>query len=83
MNAPAPILVVTPGEPAGIGPECLLRACIQRPDLALLAVADPRLLTDTARRLSLDVRIEPWSPGQPVRTGTLACHAGSDSPSPC
>jgi 4-hydroxythreonine-4-phosphate dehydrogenase len=73
------LLAVTPGEPAGIGPECLLRLHAQRPELPLLAVADPQLLTRTARDLGLDTRIESWSPGvgaenPQARPGTLWCH---------
>ena len=69
-----PLLAVTPGEPAGIGPELLLRvACGTRP-ARLLAVADPGLLEECARRLGLDLDIVSWSPGQPVPgDGALAC----------
>ena len=36
-----PVLAITPGEPAGIGPELLLRFHREHPDFRLLAVADP------------------------------------------
>jgi 4-hydroxythreonine-4-phosphate dehydrogenase len=51
----APILV-TPGEPAGIGPELAVRIASQRPEDGLVLVADPALLEDTAWRLDLDVQ---------------------------
>lgn len=48
-------LLVTPGEPAGIGPELACRAAAADPDLIL--VADPELLAQTVDRLGLDTRI--------------------------
>ena len=70
---PAPVLAVTPGEPAGIGPEILLRLAADHPDLRLVAVADPDLLRDTAARLDLDRAIDTWQPGEPVEAGRLVC----------
>ncbi|MEM1410777.1 MAG: 4-hydroxythreonine-4-phosphate dehydrogenase PdxA [Pseudomonadota bacterium] len=66
-------LVLTPGEPAGIGPECVLRYRLAHPDTPVVAVADPDLLRDTAARLSLPVDIVPWAPGSTVPTGALGC----------
>ncbi|MFU8831377.1 MAG: 4-hydroxythreonine-4-phosphate dehydrogenase PdxA [Wenzhouxiangella sp.] len=45
-------LLLTPGEPAGIGPEIACRLVSGRPDLVL--VADPDLLARTLTRLSVD-----------------------------
>jgi len=73
MNFSPPVLAVTPGEPAGIGPECALRLARQCPELRLLMVADPELLQATARSLSLPVDIRSWQPGQPVEPGIVAC----------
>ena len=69
-----PVLALTPGEPAGIGPECTIRLAAEHPELRLLAVADPGLLRATAEQLDLDVTIEPWQPGDPVNVGQLSCH---------
>ncbi|MEE4216833.1 MAG: 4-hydroxythreonine-4-phosphate dehydrogenase PdxA, partial [Xanthomonadales bacterium] len=68
-------LALTPGEPAGIGPECVLRYRAAHPLTPLVAVADPRLLRDTARRLSLEIPIEAWTSGQPPAQGALSCLA--------
>lgn len=68
-----PVLAVTPGEPAGIGPECLLRLHAQQTGLRLLAVADSGLLTATADQLGLATRIETWQPGDPVGGDALSC----------
>jgi 4-hydroxythreonine-4-phosphate dehydrogenase len=62
---PLPI-ALTPGEPAGIGPDlCVMLA---RRDWAIdwVAVADPRLLADRARTLGLPVTVRPFMPGAPI-----------------
>jgi 4-hydroxythreonine-4-phosphate dehydrogenase len=69
----APILAITPGEPAGIGPEILLRLCREHPEFRVLAVADPELLRETSDRLGADMEIRTWQPGAEVRPGELSC----------
>lgn len=69
-------IAVTPGEPAGIGPELLVRqaqlpACgtaIQR-QAELIAIADPELLERTATYLGLPLTLHPFSPDQPRPSG--------------
>lgn len=61
-------LAITPGEPAGIGPDLLIQL-VQQPDLLppdceLIAVADPELLSQRARLLGLPLQLRPWQPGQ-------------------
>jgi 4-hydroxythreonine-4-phosphate dehydrogenase len=68
-----PLLAVTPGEPAGIGPEILLKFCRDHPEFRVLAVADPSLLDEAAERLGLDSKFRRWQPGQAVRAGQPAC----------
>jgi 4-hydroxythreonine-4-phosphate dehydrogenase len=69
-----PVLALTPGEPAGIGPECVIRLAHEHPELRLLAIADPGLLVATAKQLGLKIDIDPWHPGNPVIAGTLSCY---------
>ena len=69
-----PVLALTPGEPAGVGPECAIRLAYEHPQLRLLAVADPQLLARTADDLGLDVKIKPWQPGDEVSAGLLSCY---------
>lgn len=69
-----PVLALTPGEPAGIGPECTIRLAHEHPELRLLAVADPRLLTAAAETLGLNVPVTTWQPGDHVATGQLCCY---------
>lgn len=60
-----PRLALTPGEPAGIGPD-LCAVIAQRPHAAeLVAVADPDLLTERAERLGLPLRLLPFDPSLP------------------
>ncbi len=73
MIRDVPVLALTPGEPAGIGPECAIRLAHEHPELRLLAVADPQLLTDTATALGLKLPITLWQPGENVSAGKLHC----------
>lgn len=59
-----PRLLLTPGEPAGIGPELLVQLVqTATPAAALIAVADPDLLSETAARLGLPLKLHDWQPG--------------------
>ena len=60
-----PVLAVTPGEPAGIGPEILLRLLAEHPEFRVLAVADPELMRLGGARLGLDIPVIEWSEGRP------------------
>jgi len=73
MSAEAPLLAVTPGEPAGVGPEIVLKLCQQHPGFRLLAVADPSLLQHTADSLGFDLKVTEWRAGDTLRAGELAC----------
>lgn len=73
MAADSPVLVLTPGEPAGIGPEISVRLAARQPDRRIVMVADPDLLATVARRQALDVQIAEWSPGDGLQPGRIAC----------
>ncbi|MCU0760348.1 MAG: 4-hydroxythreonine-4-phosphate dehydrogenase PdxA [Steroidobacteraceae bacterium] len=61
--APLPRLVLTSGEPAGIGPElCAQVAAARDFDAELVCLGDPRLLADRARDAGVAVRIERFDP---------------------
>ncbi len=70
-----PVLAITPGEPAGIGPECTIRLAVEHPELRLLAIADPQLMAATAVTLGFDLAIHPWQAGETVTAGQLSCFA--------
>ncbi len=69
-----PRLVLTPGEPAGIGPDLCVQITQQARDAELVVAADPGLLESRARMLGLPLRLEVFDPAQPStisRTGVL------------
>jgi 4-hydroxythreonine-4-phosphate dehydrogenase len=73
MTGNQPVLVVTPGEPAGIGPEILVRYQAEQPDSRILAVADRGMLVRTTNSLGLRTNIIDWQPGTEIPPGTLCC----------
>jgi len=62
-----PVVALTMGEPAGIGPELALRAWLMRKEEGLapfLCLADPSLLADRAKALGWDVPLRETSPAE-------------------
>lgn len=64
-------LAVTPGEPAGIGPDLLVMAAQSPLPAALVAVVDPDLLARRAHRLGLPLQLMEDDGGDTVLPGTL------------
>ena len=58
-----PRLVLTPGEPGGIGPDVVIMAAQQNWDAELLCVADETLLLNRARQLGLPLILHPYTTG--------------------
>lgn len=52
-------IIITPGEPAGIGPDIVLRIAQQAWPAELIVVADPQLLTTRAQQLKLPIQLLP------------------------
>jgi len=73
MSAARPLLAITPGEPAGIGPEIVAKLVHEHPELNLLAVADADCMRRAIQRLQLSIDVVPWSPGCAPATGTMSC----------
>ena len=73
MQDETPILALTPGEPAGVGPECAVRLAQQHPEFRLLHVADPQLLEATAASLQIDLEVRSWQPGMDWAPGVIHC----------
>ncbi len=85
-------IVITPGEPAGIGPDLILQAAQEGLDVPALIIADATMLAQRAAQLQLDITIveTDTAPVQPSAPGTLyvrpvvmpqACKAGTLDPS--
>jgi 4-hydroxythreonine-4-phosphate dehydrogenase len=53
-----PRLAVTPGEPAGIGPDIVLHAALRGTAATLVCIGDPTLLSERARALGLPVQLD-------------------------
>lgn len=88
MTPAGELLAITPGEPAGIGPDITLQAAINAPR-PLLVVASPVLMRARARALSIPIIINDWRDSGEVRPGQLNilpvdlrtdAHAGEPDP---
>ncbi|MEL0029029.1 MAG: 4-hydroxythreonine-4-phosphate dehydrogenase PdxA [Perlucidibaca sp.] len=69
-----PRIALTPGEPAGIGPDLLVRIAQSGWAAELVAVTDPALLARAAQRLGLPLTCLPHDPASPPvahQPGTL------------
>ncbi|MBS0968853.1 4-hydroxythreonine-4-phosphate dehydrogenase PdxA [Nissabacter archeti] len=63
LNNPKPV-VITPGEPAGIGPDLVIALAQQAWPVELVVCADPALLSQRAAQLGLPLCLRPYQPGQ-------------------
>jgi len=67
-------LVITPGEPAGVGPDLVLALAQQAWPVELVVCADPALLLERAHVLGLDIQLNEYqrgAPAKPQAAGTL------------
>ncbi|HEY6394265.1 MAG TPA: 4-hydroxythreonine-4-phosphate dehydrogenase PdxA [Candidatus Binataceae bacterium] len=75
-----PLLAVSMGDPAGIGPEVILKAAAElrsrRDAPALLVIGDLRAMTEAARRLRGVPAPLAWHPGDPLLRGIAVMNAG-------
>ncbi len=60
-------LALTPGEPAGIGPDLCIQIAQQGHADQLIAIADPNLLSARAQQLGLALELLPFDPATPAR----------------
>ncbi|WP_419590855.1 4-hydroxythreonine-4-phosphate dehydrogenase PdxA [Thiolapillus sp.] len=69
-------IVITPGEPAGIGPDLILQVAHRGMNTPAIVVADPDMLAQRAALLNLDIAITETStpPTQATKAGTLHVH---------
>lgn len=58
-------LLITPGEPAGIGPDLVIKAAWKNLTSGAVIVADPDLLMERAKSLGLEIKLKDYSiPGE-------------------
>ena len=74
------IVALTPGEPAGIGPDLCLQL-IQAPhEFALVLIADPTLLQQRAQQLGLPFTYTEWRGQQEPKNGVYLLPIATDQP---
>ncbi|WP_127959858.1 4-hydroxythreonine-4-phosphate dehydrogenase PdxA [Serratia microhaemolytica] len=67
-------IVITPGEPAGVGPDLLIQLAQQDWPVQLVVCADAELMQQRAKQLKLPLTLnhyQPELPPEPQRSGTL------------
>lgn len=69
-------LALTPGEPAGIGPDLVIALAQTKQQHEIVAIADPDLLMDRAKKLNLPLRLREVDFSQPNASaaGELVIH---------
>ena len=68
----APLIAVTAGEPAGIGPDLCVRLARRRLPARVVVVADRELLRDRARRLGMPLKVVDFPAAGSARPGANA-----------
>lgn len=63
-------IVITPGEPAGVGPDLLIQLAQQAWPVELVACADPNLLLDRAKALNLPLTLTEYVASEAGKTHT-------------
>ncbi|QPB80694.1 4-hydroxythreonine-4-phosphate dehydrogenase PdxA [Proteus sp. GOKU] len=63
-------LVITPGEPAGVGPDLIISLAQMSWDLPWVVCADPQLLKTRAELLNLPLSLVEYDPASPPQTHT-------------
>ena len=61
MNVQYAPLVITAGEPAGIGPELCVQLAVAMPAFPLVVIADKFMLQQRAEQLGIDLNIREWN----------------------
>lgn len=59
-----PVLAITPGEPAGIGPDIAIQIAQQPQQASLVVIASPILMQERAAQLGLPLTLHPYIAGQ-------------------
>ena len=57
----SPVIALTPGEPAGIGPDLCIQLAQHPPRGACVLIADPDMLLARAQQLRLPFTVRPWT----------------------
>lgn len=74
MSSPLLRIALTPGEPAGIGPDLCIQLAQQTLPCELVAIANPELMAQRAQQLGLPLKLDTFDahvPAQPHQPGHL------------
>lgn len=77
MTKPLHRIAITPGEPAGIGPDIVIQLAQQSHPVELIVIADPDLLQQRAAQLQLPLKIidyDPYTPAQIQPAGSVVVY---------
>ena len=78
-----PLIAVTAGEPAGIGPDLCVELAQRRLPARIVVVADRELLRGRARTLRVPLRLVEFSPADPLKSSAgalMVCHVPLERP---
>jgi 4-hydroxythreonine-4-phosphate dehydrogenase len=70
---PVPRIALTPGEPAGIGPDLCIQLAQQNLPCELIVIASPQLLEQRAKQLGLPLQIKEFDSAMPASAHTAGC----------
>jgi 4-hydroxythreonine-4-phosphate dehydrogenase len=65
MNQAIPRILITPGEPAGVGPDITIQIAQYAWDAELVVIADPHLLSERAQQMGLPLQLIQCDLNQP------------------
>ena len=64
-------IALTPGEPAGIGPDLIVQLSQREFSAEIVVIADPDLLLDRAKRLKISLELDLYHPQNKIKKGRL------------
>jgi len=70
---PVPRIALTPGEPAGIGPDLCIQLAQQNLPCEIVAIASPQLLEQRAKQLGLPLQIKEFDSAMPAAAHIAGC----------
>jgi 4-hydroxythreonine-4-phosphate dehydrogenase len=73
IRLPVPRIALTPGEPAGIGPDLCIQLAQQNLPCEIVVIASPQLLEERARQLGLPLQIKEFDSALLAAAQTAGC----------
>ncbi|HEX7043515.1 MAG TPA: 4-hydroxythreonine-4-phosphate dehydrogenase PdxA, partial [Burkholderiales bacterium] len=74
------VVALTPGEPAGVGPDLCLALAPEAHDSALVLIGDPEVLAQRARRIGLPFAYREWCGRAEAAPGTYVLPVAAAKP---